>query len=64
NSGCGFPSTALKYFPRYTFLGPKKTIQSSFQKAVSNKNLKAIDVEIRYIPADESDSPSSRCYRG
>ncbi|CAF1373243.1 unnamed protein product, partial [Didymodactylos carnosus] len=64
NTGCGFPATVLKYFSRYTSLGQKKVIQKSFGKAVSNKNLKPIDVEIRYIPADENENSSFRCYRG
>jgi hypothetical protein len=39
-AGAGYPANALKYFTRYSLFKPKKTIQKSFTKAVSNKNLK------------------------
>jgi hypothetical protein len=39
-AGAGYPANVLKYFSRYMLFSPKKTIQKSFAKAASNKNLK------------------------
>ncbi|CAF0791783.1 unnamed protein product [Adineta steineri] len=63
SAGGGYPANALKYFTRYSSYSPKKILQKSFFKAASNKNLKPIEMEIRYIPADEN-SIDTRCYQG
>ena len=39
SAGAGYPANALKYFSRYIHFSPKNTIQKSFAKATSNKNL-------------------------
>ncbi|CAF2328547.1 unnamed protein product [Rotaria sp. Silwood2] len=64
SAGAGFPANALKYFTRYSAFSPKKTIRKSFSKAASNKNLRPMQVEIRYIPADQNSITMTRCYRG
>ncbi len=40
STGAGYPPDALKYFTRYSSYNPKQTVQKSFAKAASNKNLK------------------------
>ncbi|UJR33635.1 hypothetical protein I4U23_021069 [Adineta vaga] len=63
-AAAGFAANALRYFPRYSSYSPKKMIQKSFVKAASTKNLSPIDVEIRYIPADQDNTDMTRCYEG
>ncbi|CAF4592386.1 unnamed protein product [Rotaria sp. Silwood1] len=64
SAGAGYSANALKYFTRYSVFSPKKTIRKSFAKAASNKNLRPIQMEIRYIPADQNSITMTRCYRG
>ncbi|CAF1115815.1 unnamed protein product [Rotaria sordida] len=64
SAGAGYPANALKYFTRYSNFSPKKTIRKSFAKATSNKNLRSIQVEIRYISADQNSITMTRCCRG
>ncbi|CAF3286010.1 unnamed protein product [Rotaria socialis] len=64
SAGAGFPANALKYFTRYSLCSPNKTIRKSFAKAASNKNLRFIEMEIRYILADQNSITMTRCHRG
>ncbi|CAF3715851.1 unnamed protein product [Rotaria sp. Silwood1] len=64
SAGAGYPASVLKYFPRYNLHSTKTIIKKSFAKAASNKNLKPIEMEIRYIPVYQDIGPMSRCYRG
>ncbi|CAF3990616.1 unnamed protein product [Rotaria magnacalcarata] len=64
SAGAGFPANALQYFTRYSLCSPNKTIRKSFAKAASNKNLRFIEMEIRYIPAKQNSITMTRCHRG
>ncbi|CAF2033761.1 unnamed protein product [Rotaria magnacalcarata] len=64
STGAGYPANVLKYFPCYSLNSTKTIIKKSFSKAASNKNLKPMEMKIRYIPVYQDIGSITRCYRG